>query len=50
MRNTLLLLGLAAGLSLGFGLACASSAGAVPIAATAMKEAAAATKSSRVFA
>jgi hypothetical protein len=43
MRNTLLLLGLAAGLSLGFGLACASSAGAVPIAATAMKEAAAAT-------
>jgi hypothetical protein len=43
MRNTLLLLSLAAGLSLGFGLACASSAGAVPIGATAMKEAAAAT-------
>ena len=43
MRNTLLLLGLAAGLSLGFGLACVSSAGAVPIGATAMKEAAAAT-------
>jgi len=43
MRNTLLLLGPAAGLSLGFGLACASSAGAVPIGATAMKEAAAAT-------
>jgi hypothetical protein len=43
MRNTLLLLSLAAGLSLGFGLACASIAGAVPIGATAMKEAAAAT-------
>ena len=43
MRNTLLLLGLAAGLSLGFGPACASSAGAVPISAAAMKEAAATT-------
>jgi hypothetical protein len=41
MRNTLLLLGLAAGL--GLGLACVSGAGAVPIGATAMKEAAAAT-------
>ena len=41
MRNTLLLLGLAVGL--GLGLACVSGAGAVPIGATAMKEAAAAT-------
>ena len=41
MRNTLLLLSLAAGL--GLGLACVSGAGAVPIGATAMKEAAAAT-------
>jgi hypothetical protein len=39
MRNTLLVLSLAAGL----GLACASSADAVPIGATAVKEAAAAT-------
>jgi hypothetical protein len=39
MRNTLLVLSLAAGL----GLACASSAGAVPIGVTAMKDAAATT-------
>ena len=41
MRNTLLLLSLAAGLGLGFGLAGTSGASAVPIGAMAMKEAAA---------
>ena len=43
MRNTLLLLSLAAGLGLGFGLAGTSGASAVPIGAMAMKEAAATT-------